>query len=70
MARRIRHLLEFAVFRTIVAMVHAMPMWAIDIGSTLAAFCVHRLLPRRIPRHAVAPRTSDRPWATRSMSTG
>jgi len=54
MARRIRHLLEFAVFRTIVAMVHAMPMWAIDIGSTFAAFCVHRLLPRRITRHAVA----------------
>ena len=60
MARRIRHLLEFAVFRTIVAMVHAMPMWAIDTGATIAAFCIHRLLPRRLTRYDVAAENIQR----------
>ena len=54
MVLRIRHLLEFAVFRTVVAVVHAMPMWAIDMGSTVAAFAIHRLLPRRLTRYDVA----------------
>lgn len=54
MARRLRHLLEYAAFRTMVAVVHAIPLWAIDLGSSLAGFCVHRLLPRRLTRYKIA----------------
>jgi len=54
MALRLRHLLEYAVFRTAVVMVHAMPLWVIDLGASVGGFCIHRLLPRRLTRHAVA----------------
>ena len=54
MALRLRHLLEYVIFRAVVAVVHAMPLWAIDVGSRVGGFCVHRLLPRRLTRYRVA----------------
>ena len=54
MALRLRHLLEYTVFRTVVALVHAMPLWAIDLGACVGGFCIHRLLPRGLTRHDIA----------------
>lgn len=54
LARRLRHLLEYAAFRTLVAVIHAMPLCVIDAGSTVLAFVVHRLLPGRLTRHDIA----------------
>ena len=60
MALRLRHLIEFTAFRMVVAVVHLMPMWVIDLGATLAGFCIHRLLPRRLTRYDIAARNIRR----------
>jgi len=54
MALRLRHLFEYVTFRSVVAVVHAMPLWAIDLGARVGGFCMHRLLPRRLTRYKVA----------------
>ncbi|MFP6767650.1 MAG: lysophospholipid acyltransferase family protein [Planctomycetaceae bacterium] len=54
MTRRFRHLLEYAAFRGLVAVIHAMPLRLIDAGSTVLAFVIHRLLPGRLTRREIA----------------
>lgn len=52
--RKCRHILEFVVFRTLLCAIGIMPLWMIDRLAAVLAFLVHRVLPRRWTRYAVA----------------
>lgn len=53
-ARRARHLIEFAVFSTIVFVVRCLPIGVSErLASGMGSF-VHSVIPRRLNRHAVA----------------
>ena len=53
MAQRLRHILEYAVFRAVIAVIGRLPRRAIDFGASLAAVLICRLLPGRWTRRDV-----------------
>lgn len=51
---RLRYLAEYAIFRTLVCVVDAMPVrWMVSVSHWLA-FVVHRVVPRKFTRYRVA----------------
>jgi len=52
--RRVRHLIEYALFRMVGCVVEAMPVRLSVRIAEILAFVIHRLLPRKLTRYEVA----------------